>query len=224
MIDSELLRELPLTRSLADAAVRVVAARASVRRYSRGQVLWTAGTEVDYLAVVIDGRIRVVREGRGRQLVVHTEGPGGTLGEVAFFTGGSTPATAIAAEPTRCLILSRPTIVAVMREDPELAWLLLKRMAERVGLLVNRLDRLALETARTRLASLLVAASEQARSSTVDLAMTQSALAEELGTVREVVVRALRDFRHAHIIAPVGRGRIQLLNIAELRKIVADGS
>ncbi len=223
MVDPELLARLPLTGILSLATRRTLAKRVSIRDYPAGNVLWTAGTKIDYLALIIEGRVRVVREGRGRQHVVHTEGPGGTLGEVPLFTLGATPATAIAAEPTRCLILTRSAIDGAMVAQPEFAWLLLSRMAERVRLLVDRLDRLALESTRTRLAGLLLTAHEVADRDTVSLGTTQAALAEELGTVREVVVRTLREFRDAGLIAAAGRGRIRLRDIEGLRRVVAQG-
>jgi CRP-like cAMP-binding protein len=40
--------------------------------------------------------------------------------------------------------------------------------------------------------------------------MTQSELAEELGTVREIVVRGLQMFRRAGAIRSVGGGRIEI--------------
>lgn len=223
MVDPELLARLPLTAILSLTTRRVLAKSVSIRDYPTGNVLWTAGTRIDYLAVVLKGRVRVVGEARGRQHVVHTEGPGGTLGEVPLFTLGATPATAIAAEPTRCLILTRRAIEGAMFAQPEFAWLLLKRMAERVRLLVERLDRLALESTRTRLAWLLLTAHEVAGRDTVSLGMTQTALAEELGTVREVVVRTLREFRDAGLIAAAGRGRVRLRDIGALRRVVAQG-
>ncbi len=224
MVDPDLFRTLPLTRLLDKATHGVLARSASGRSYARGKVLWTAGTEINYLALVIEGRVRVVRESKGRKHVVHTEGPGGTLGEVPFFTWGPAPATAIAAEPTRCVILNRSTITAGMTQDPAFAWLLMRRMAERVRLLVDRLDRLAVQDARIRLASLLLNAAEDACSTTISLGLTQAALAEELGTVREVVVRTLRAFREQGVVSPAGRGRFQIRDLAALRRLIAENT
>lgn len=223
MVDADILTRLPLTQALSQATRQAVASFAVERHYVPGEVLWTAGSEIDYLAVVIEGQVRVVREGRGRQHVVHTEGPGGTLGEVPLFTMGPTPATAVATAPTRCLIITRRVIEGAIAADPEFAWFLLRRMADRVRLLVERVDRLALESTRTRLAGLLVSAYEATGGDLVSLGMTQTALAEELGTVREVVVRTLREFRKAGLIATANRGRVRLTNVDALRKVVADG-
>jgi DNA-binding transcriptional regulator LsrR (DeoR family) len=45
-----------------------------------------------------------------------------------------------------------------------------------------------------------------------NLGMTQAQLAEELGTVREVVVRGLAQLRRDGIIAAAGRGRYVISN------------
>ncbi len=155
MINADVLAALPLTRPLSLATRRTMARHALVCEYGTGTILWTAGTEIDYLAVVIDGRVRIAREGLGLQHVVHTEGPGGTLGEVPLFASGPTPVTAIALEPTRCLIITRRALESAIAVDQQVVWILLRRMAERVRLLVDRLDRLALHNARTRFAPLL---------------------------------------------------------------------
>jgi CRP-like cAMP-binding protein len=134
------------------AARQILAERAVIRRYKAGAVMWVAGDRLTFVAVVLDGRVRVVREARGRQHVVHSEGPGGTLGEVPLFAGGLAPATAIAATPTRCILLTRHAIEAAIAADPAVAWFFLSRLADRVRVLVDRVDRLALESATTRLA------------------------------------------------------------------------
>jgi CRP-like cAMP-binding protein len=222
MTDLEVLARLPLTRSLRPAAQRAIAAESVIRAFKPGAVLWTAGTRINCLAVVIEGSVRVVRERRGRRHVIHTEGPGGTLGEVPLFTGGAAPATPIAAERTRCLMLTRGAIERAMALDPEFAWILLGRMAERVRLLVDRLDRLAVESARTRLVGHLAHA--RANGATITLGMTQSALAAELGTVREVIVRTLHELRAAGLIEAAGKGRIHIINVPAMRALAAAGS
>jgi CRP/FNR family transcriptional regulator len=215
----------PFIDQLSPPARSALAARAMVRRFDAGQVLWTAGSPIDRMFVVIEGEVRVIRESGGRQHVLHTEGPGGTLGEVPFYSGGSAPATAIAVVATQCLVLSREAIEAAIVADPAMAWVLLGRLAARVRGLVERVDRLALQSATTRLVGLLLARVPRAtiaREAVVNLGMSQAALAAELGTVREVVVRALRSLRERGLIATAGRGRIQILDVAALRGIVED--
>jgi len=221
MLDIETVSRVPLIGQLPHAARRVLASRAVVRRYAAGETLWTAGQRLQALAVVLDGQVRVVREGKGRQHVLHSEGPGGTLGEVPLFTNGPAPATALAVVATRCLLLTRETIDAAIVAEPAVAWLLLGRLAERVRTLVERVDRLALHDATTRLAALVLEAGEKSDGDVVTLGLTQAGLAAELGTVREVVVRALRTLRTAGLIEPAGRGRVRIRSREQLHGFVA---
>ncbi|MFL5576741.1 MAG: Crp/Fnr family transcriptional regulator [Gemmatimonadaceae bacterium] len=214
------LPDLPLFRHLTPGARRILAA-APRRRFRRGQTLWVAGASAQGLAVVLTGRVRVVRAPGGRQYGVHTEGPGGTLGEVPFFGGGRYPATAIATEPTMCLLLDRPTLARAVAADPELAFRWLGRLAGRVRRLIERLDQQTARTVEQRLAELILARHAAAVGEPFALAATQAEAAEELGTVREVLVRALRRFREAGLLASPARGRYLVRDQPGLARIAA---
>jgi CRP/FNR family transcriptional regulator len=220
MIDPLTIRRLPLFAPLGPVAAAVLASRAVERRFAAGQVLYTRGSTPGGLLVIVEGRVRVVRGREGRQHLVHEEGQGGALGEVPVFSGGAYPATAIAAEPTCCVLLSTAALQATVRDHPELAFLFLRRLAERTRLLVDLVDRLAAQDVIGRLAGLLL---ERRRvdggSAGITLGRTQVEVAEALGTVREVVVRALRQLRQRGLIEAAGRGRYLIRNPRGLARL-----
>jgi CRP/FNR family transcriptional regulator, dissimilatory nitrate respiration regulator len=200
------------------------------RQFSTGEVLWSAGDRAQGIALVLEGRIRIVRGSGGRQLVIHSGEPGATLGEVPFFTGGCYPATAIAAEPTRCLFLPEAAVRRAIAVDPALAFFFLKRLSHRIENLVERVDRVTVSSVQARLAHFILQryqatiASTRSRSKSGEvtvfsLGMTQSALGEELGTVREVVVRALRVLRESGAIERVGEGKYRVVNSSILETL-----
>lgn len=216
MLDVRTLRRIPALAALAPPAQRELLARGIERRYAARQTLFRAGQASPGLFLVVEGRVRVVRDGAARRQVVHTEGPGATLGEVPLFDGGGMPATAVALVPTRCLVFTLDAIVAAIGQDPRLALLLLGQLSRRVRQLVSRIDRLSFQSVRARLADFLL--------HTAAFEGTQTALAEELGTVREVVVRELRDLRRRGLIRATGRGRYQVLDADGLRRVMAGAS
>ena len=211
------VQAMPLFRGLRPDALRTLTAGALLRRCAPGEVLWTAGARPRGLFVVLEGRVRVVRAPRGRQYTLHTEGPGGTLGEVPLFAGGRYPATAIAAEATTCLVLGRETLARTMALDPEFAFRLLARLAERVRTVVHRLDRRTGQTVTSRMGEFLLSRREITGANPFRLGATHSEVAEELGTVREVLVRALRTMREQGLIASAGRGRYAIPDPGALR-------
>jgi CRP/FNR family transcriptional regulator len=221
VIDPSRLQHLPLFVGISAAAQKELATRTIERTYAAGASIFSAGDEARGMYVVTSGRVRVVRDGSGRRHVLHEEGPGGTLGEVPLFEGGGYPATAIAAEETSCFFISRDAIAAAMRVDPEMAWRFLGRLAARVRLLVERIDRLTARSVPQRLAALLLARHETAGNSgaPVTLGGTQQEIAEELGTVREVVVRAIRTLCGSGAIEPLGRGRYHIRSARRLQEL-----
>lgn len=217
MIDLATLGRIPFLATASPAARRELAARAVLRQYAYGEMLFAEGSGSRGLYAILVGKVRVLRISENRQHLVHVEGPGGTLGEVPLFEGGPYPATAVAAEPTTCVILSRTAIHAAIAADSALALIFLGRLASRVRGLVERLDGVVARSVASRLAALLLERSKGSAEATFTLGGTQAEIAEELGTVREVVVRELRALREREVIAAVGRGRFTILDQQALR-------
>jgi len=220
MIDPRLLASMPLFAGLSPEVLTNLAHRAVERRFATGQLLYAAGTVPAGLLVLLEGRVRVLR-GSGRQHVIHDEGPGGALGEVPVFDGGTYPATAIAAEPTRCLLLPTEALRAAIRSSPEMSLRFLRRLGERTRHLVDRLDGLTAHDVNARLARLLRTRQQEAGPGVpFTLGRTQLETAEELGTVREVVVRALRELRQEGLIESGGRGKYLVRNDRKLAQLI----
>jgi CRP-like cAMP-binding protein len=218
MLEPADISRVPLFLGLPRSAITQLAAHAVYRRYHTREVLYLAGSTPAGLLLILDGRVRVVR-GRGdRQHLVHEEGPGGALGEVPVFGGGTYPATAIAAEPTRCILLLTESLRATARACPEISLRFLERLGQRTRHLVDRVDQLAGQNVNGRLARLLLRQQRIAGAGGAFLlARTQIEAAEELGTVREVLVRALRRLRQSGVIESLGRGCYRVLDPDRLR-------
>jgi CRP/FNR family transcriptional regulator len=207
--------------ALSEPARSGLLATATERRYAASEIIYLAGSPALSLYVVIEGRVRVLRERHGRTIVIHDEEPGGCLGEVPLFEGSTYPATAMAAEPTRCLVLRRDTILDAVRAEPELALALLARLAGRVRHLVDRVDRNTSQPILRRLAELLLTRAAASRSLSFTLGGSQQQAADEIGTVREVVVRGLRALRERGAIAARGGGRFSVTDEELLRRLAS---
>lgn len=216
MVPERTIARVSWLAPLSAAGRRELAARGVTRRFAADQVLWRRGDEPRGLFIVLEGAVRVVRGSGGRQYVLHREGPGGTLGEVPLFGGGTYPATVIAEQATECLVLSLPALEAAVARDPRLATLLLGRLSGRVRELAGRLDRVTTQPVARRLANYLLQRHAEAQGP-FSLGQSQTKVAEDLGTVREVVVRELRALVAAGVIRRVGAGRFLVINASRLR-------
>ena len=86
---------------------------------------------------------------------------------------------------------------------------------------VERLDERSASTVDARLVEFLLSRPQLAGSTTISPGMTQHALAEELGTVREVVARTLRALGRQGLIERVGGGRSRIRDRQALAANVA---
>lgn len=196
-----------------------IRAMATTRSVARGHTLFRAGDEADGLYVVLSGRIRVSRETHGRVGMLHVEEAGGVLGEIPVFGGGCFPATAIAIAASRCAKLPRSGIERLLRDSPEFSRYALQRLATRAQSLLTRIDELTALTITTRVAR--HALRQSAGGAQFTLGMSQAALAEELGTAREVVVRAIGALVRLGALHRVGRSRFAVGDAAALRALAA---
>jgi CRP-like cAMP-binding protein len=200
------LRSTLLFGSLADEELRALAARAVERRLAREEVLFIAGEEASGLYVVVSGAVRAFRAGAdGREQVIHTEGAGATLAEVPVFDDGTYPATAVADEESVLLFLAKGDVRAVCLEHPKITLAALKMLAGRLRRHAELVEALSLREVGQRLANLLLteAATHGERLGkgvAFDLLMTNGQIAARVGSVREVVSRALTRLQEDELI------------------------
>jgi len=222
-ISPEKLRSaLPGLEAVSEAVVAQLARASSLRTYRAKAVLYRAGDLADGLYLVIAGRVIVRRETASRSEMLHTERAGGVLGEIPVFGGGRFPATATALEPTQCGHVPIAVVERLLCEEPTFARFALHRMAARAQSLLQRIDELTASTVTMRLAAFVAARAAQNTTADFSLGVTQSELAAELGTAREVIVRGIATLIDVGAIARTGRSRFAVRRLTTLRSIAGD--
>jgi CRP/FNR family cyclic AMP-dependent transcriptional regulator len=191
---------------LADDASRVHA--------PAGSLIHPAGNTSPHLELVTAGLVRVYVTARdGRTMTVRYCRPGALIGMVSLFAERFANPAAIQAVTEADLVAFRPAVVqAAAERDPKMARALLNELGERVLSFIAEIRDSAFATVRQRVARhLLDLASEDQRGSELVAAIGQQDLADAVGSVREVVVRALRDLRQGGVIE-TGRDRIVIID------------
>jgi CRP/FNR family transcriptional regulator len=214
------LRDLPsdVLDELFEGAVRMKVSAGSVAH-------WALDAE-QYLELVITGVIRVfVTAPDGRTMTIRYCRSGELLGAMSLFSDEFTePATKQALVDTELLMMSPSTVRVLAHRDLRVASALLVELSERARNFVNEIPGTAFATVRQRVARQLLdlaSTHQQDRDPDAELAVriTQQGLAEAVGTVREVVVRTLRQLRDAGVVR-TERDRIVLLDPAQLTEQV----
>lgn len=209
-------------RPLPADVLRRLSAAAVERRLRAGATVFRAGEAPAAVHFVLAGRVRVMqaRAKVGGARVVHWEQVGGTLGEVPTFGESPFPVTAIAQTAVHLARIAGADLRRLTTEEPTLAGFFLARLARRAAGLLEQLEHLRGTTVTARLARHLLERSLQARGTEFTLGMSQAALAEELGTVREVLVRSLAALKRTGAVMQPHRGCYRIGDPTVLRALL----
>ena len=117
--------------------IQLLAGFMQVYRAEPGQMIIREGDIDDYMLLIIQGKVDIIKtDKRGMLQPMTSVGPGMTLGEMSMIDGEPRFATCIAVEPTTFAVLSRDTMVRIIIEQPALGAKLLIKL---VTLLSQRL-------------------------------------------------------------------------------------
>lgn len=165
--------------------------------YSTGELLFSEGEPCNGLHIIVRGRVRIFKTSMsGREQVLAVNEPGESVAELPVFDGGPFPASASALEDAEVAFISRRDFQAYCLEHPEVALKVLAVVGARLRRLVGIIEELSFTTIRQRLiAVLLKLAQSEGRTSPhgiqFELPATHQELANQLGTVRELISRNL---------------------------------
>ena len=155
----------------------------------RDTVLFSENTACQGFPLVLDGEVKVSRHSLdGRSLELYRVVPGELclVSSASLFRRAPLMARGISTRPTRLLMIT-PSIFAQWLETPVFRNDVLGLFAERMADLTGLIDAVAFQRLDQRLAATLLGRGQS-------LALTHQQLANELGTVREMVSRLLRRF------------------------------
>ena len=199
------LKRTALFNELDDVTLSVVAAHAVPRRYRKDEVLFLAGEEAHGLFVIVSGSVRAFRESEGREQVIHVERAGATIAEVPVFDDGTYPSTVAAEEDTETLFLHKRDVRRLSLQHPEIPLAAVKVLASRLRRCAELVEALSLKEVGQRVARFLVSEARRHGESTsagicLTLSQTNQQIAARVGSVREVISRALSRLQHDGLI------------------------
>jgi CRP-like cAMP-binding protein len=193
----------------------MMAHRAVWREYAAGAIVFLEGDIARGFYCLHYGWLKEVKiSPEGREQILQYLGPGEIFNYMGIFVDRPNPATAIALEPAGVWLLQRDSFHSVLVTNPFLGLRVAEALADYVVHLVKLVSDLSLHTVEARLAQRLL---EQAEADVVyrQSWATQAEMAARLGTVPDVIGRALQKLVEEQLIR-VERQRIWILNRAGL--------
>ncbi len=129
----ELLRRVELFAGVEPRHLERIAERVVEVDVPAGRQIVREGDVGTGFFVIVEGSVRVIRDGRP----IARLGPGEFFGELAILDRRPRVAQVVADEPTRCLALASWDLEAIMLEEPALAVAILRGVAARLRALTE---------------------------------------------------------------------------------------
>jgi len=167
--------------------------------------------------LLIEGSIKVIKlASSGRELMLYRVMPGGSCIISSSCLLGHTDynARGIAETPLTLLALPLGVFSSLMLEHAPFRDFVFHLFAERIGELMQLVEEVAFSRLDQRLARLLLARNE------TTLNVTHQQLADELGSVREIVSRLIKGFAAQGLVTP-GREQLIISDRSGLQKLAA---
>ncbi len=225
---NRLLGQIPYFAGLDERAREEIARGVRQKSLAGGEQALAEGEPCDGLYFVVDGQIRLIRtSAEGREHVLRVLGAGATFNDIAVFDGGPNADSAVAVGPTTVGLIPKALVTRLMERHPAVAQAALKLLSTRQRALSTVVEDLALRDVTSRVARLLLGCVGK-HEHIVDQApeactrITHQEIASMVGSVREVVQRALKELERDGAIA-LERTRIRVRDAAKLEEWAGAG-
>lgn len=189
-----------------------------VMQVPEGTTLFREHEACQGFPLVLDGEVRVSRSAsNGRELELYRVLPGEMclVSSACLFAGQVFTARGITTRPTRLSMLPPALFRAALASEPFRDFVM-GLFAARMADLTALIEAVAFQKLDSRLAATLLGHGSQLRA-------THQALADELGTVREIVTRLLHRFERSGWVE-LSRECITIRDSVALRQLAAQGS
>lgn len=192
------LRGNPYFDDLPDGMLNEIASHMQLRGFERGEVLFWEGDPCAGLHIIQEGSVKLYRlSPQGRQYIVRVLQEGDTCNEVPAFDGGTNPVNVETLEKSKVWVIDDEVLRSLVRAHPDFALKVLSNFGKNLRGLVRMVSEMAFYQVTNRLARLIseLPPDEESRPP-----LTQEQLAAQLGTVREVVARSLKELERSGAI------------------------
>jgi HEAT repeat protein len=132
-----LLRRVAIFAKLTPEDLQEIAVVAHERVFQEGDALCTEGEEGDELFILVEGRVRVIKQANGEMKTLRIIEPVEQVGELAILRRQPRSATAVAeGGPVRTLVITAQAFASILRDRHEVALATVSALAERLSSVV----------------------------------------------------------------------------------------
>jgi CRP/FNR family transcriptional regulator, cyclic AMP receptor protein len=218
-LNPQILKSVPLFSSFSDLQLTQLLACVQHRSYPRNAFILRAGEETDALYIILSGRVKVlIPDEEGHEVILSMIGPHEFFGEMGLLDELPRSASVETVEACEMLRLSKAGFTGILKDNFELAMLIIRNLVKRLRDADRKIESLALIDVYGRVARLLIDMAENVDGKwIVERAPPKQEIARMIGASREMVSRVVKDLQGKGLIRAEKR-RIHVLDKASMQR------
>ncbi len=196
------LKSVPLFSAFTEQQLVTLLNYVQHRSYPRNVFVIQTGDETDSLYVILSGKVKVlIPDDQGREVILSVMGPHDFFGEMGILDDQPRSASVSTLEPCEMLRLSKAGFMNCLKENSEVAMLVIRNLVKRLREADRKIESLALIDVSGRVVRLLVEMAEEVDGKlVVPRTPPKQEIARMIGASREMVSRVIKELQEKGLI------------------------
>lgn len=217
-LNPAVLKSVPLFSAFTDTQIVTLLNYVQHRSFPRNVFVFQAGDETDALYVILSGKVKVlIPDEQGREVILSVMGPHEFFGEMGILDDLPRSASVATLEPCEMLRLSKAGFINCLKENSEVAMLVIRNLVKRLRAADRKIESLALIDVSGRVVRLLVDMAEEVDGRlVVPRTPPKQEIARTIGASREMVSRVMKDLEERGFIETLDSGAMVIKELGTL--------
>ena len=191
------------------------------KTFQLNEQVFGEGDQAEFLPLVLSGKVKILRFlPGGKEVIINIFQDNEFFAIPPVYDGGTYPATAIAMEKTKLLLIYRRDFLALLDDSDEFSSLTMSKMSQLLRETTASIQNLATASPEKRVGHVLIRlVKKEGVSMPFKITLRRQDIAEMSGLTTETTIRAVRKLAEKDLLKIV-HGKIILENIEPLEKFL----
>lgn len=194
------------------------------KTFTEGAEIFAEGEMADFLPVILSGKVKMFHFlEAGKEVIIGIFGAGEMFAVPPVFDGEPYPATAVAMEKSKILLLYRKDFLRLLEQSSEFSFAVIGWMCQMLREKTGVIQNLATASPEHRAGNVIVRLSKNENPGTEPfmISVRRQDIAEMAGLTTETTIRAIRKLADKNLIK-IERGKIIIENLEPLLEFLAN--
>lgn len=188
------------------------------KTYWELDIIFAEGEKAEFLPIVLNGKVKMVRYPEiGKEFIIGFFGDGEVFAIPPAMDGKSYPATCVAVENSKLLILPRPNFQKLMQESSEFTAIVMEKMCGLLRETAETINNLATSSPEHRIGNILLRLS---KNEPTKINLRRQDIADMAGLTTETTIRVIKRLQEKKLLEIV-KGKIFLAEPERLRRFLS---